>query len=119
VLSIPFSNWPPSTSYGRLQREFLGTILPAAVRLRAKAVFSSGIAYRMRLAWPRLRSLFFEGEWRSERFVRRDVAKALIGRGEESTDRDDWRLWRAIWAIGTLEAWLRMISGYAYVGRRT
>jgi len=118
VLALPVRYWPQPTAYGRLQREFLGDILPKAVRTRTKAMFSSGAAYRMQLTWPRLRSLFLEGPWMSERYVNRESAQLLIDRGEQQADQNDWSLWRAIWGIGTLEAWLRRISGYAPAYRR-
>jgi asparagine synthase (glutamine-hydrolysing) len=117
VLSLPVRHWPRPTAYGRLQREFLADILPKAVRTRSKAVFSSGVAYRMRLTWPRLRSLFRDGLWLSERYVNRESAQQLMERGERA-DQNDWPVWRAIWGIGTLEAWLRKISGYAVAQRR-
>lgn len=114
VLSIPFPHWPAPAFYSRLQREFLASLLPEGVRLRTKTLFSAGVAHRLRLAWPRLRSLFFDGEWRSARYVNRKAAQALMVRGAETAGGDDWPLWRAIWGIGMLEAWLRAISGYAH-----
>jgi len=117
VLALPVQYWPRPTAYGRLQREFLGDILPEAVRTRSKALFSSGVAYRMKLVWPRLRSLFRDGPWLSARYVNRESAQLLMDRGERA-DQNDWPVWRAIWGIGTLEAWLRKISGYAVAQRR-
>src|SRR5450432_996724 len=57
VMAIPFEHWPPLASYARLHREFLGPYLPEPVRLRTKTTFSVGVAYRMKLAWGRIRSL--------------------------------------------------------------
>ena len=118
ALTIPFEHWPPVASYARLHREFLAAHLPQAVLRRPKATFSVGVAHRMKLAWPLLRSLFLEGEWHSARYVNRLSAQALIVRGEQSTDGNDWALWRGIWGIGMLEAWLRRISGYCTVPKR-
>jgi hypothetical protein len=119
VLSLPFQHWPPMAPYARLHREFLASYIPDAVRRRPKQFFSVGVAHRLKLAWPRIRSLFFDGEWHAGRYVNRVLAQALIHRGEGSADGNDWPLWRSIWGIATLEAWLRKISGYATAPKRT
>jgi asparagine synthetase B (glutamine-hydrolysing) len=113
ILAIPFRHWPPVVPYARLHREFLADYLPEAIRRRPKATFSVGVAYRMKLVWPQIRSLLFEGEWHAARFVNRERAQALIAVGEKSANRDDWPLWRGIWGIATLEAWLRRVSEYS------
>jgi asparagine synthase (glutamine-hydrolysing) len=113
VLSIPFEHWPEAAPYARLHREFLGRYLPESVRQRTKATFSAGVAYRMKLAWPRIRSLFFEGEWHAARYVNRLYAQELIAPGGDGIGEDDWERWRGIWAIALLEAWLRRISEYS------
>ena len=113
ALRVPVQHWPPSAPYARLHREFLAAHLPKAVTRRPKATFSVGVANRMRLCWPTIRSLFFEGDWLSSRYVDRLGAQALIAAGEASTDDDDWPLWRGIWGIATVEAWLRKISRYS------
>jgi asparagine synthase (glutamine-hydrolysing) len=119
VLSIPFQHWPPLAPYARLHREFLGQFLPEQVVRRTKATFSVGVAYRMKLVWPRIRSLVLDGEWHAARYVDRQQARALMQRGAVSTDWDDWPLWRGIWGIAMLEAWLRKISEYSSSPKRS
>ncbi len=117
VLSLPFHLWPAPTPYARLQRDFLGDILPREVRERTeKTVFSTAVAQRIKSGLPHLRLLFLDGNWASARYVNRTHAQALLARAEVSQDGRDFSLWRGIWGIATLEAWLRTISGYPTPG---
>ena len=117
VLSVPFHHWPAPTPYARLQRDFLADLLPTEVRERTeKTVFSPAVARRVKSGLPDLRRLFFKGEWTSARYVNRTRAQALLARAEASQDGSDFSLWRGVWGIATLEAWLRAVSGYATQG---
>jgi asparagine synthase (glutamine-hydrolysing) len=113
VLSLPPDAWPSSEAHWRLQRGALASVLPVEIRERTtKAQFSHIVAYRMRRATSRLRSLFFEGEWASEPWVDRKAAQQLLERSLSGAAPIHWPDWQAIWVIGGLEAWLRSVFRY-------
>ncbi len=115
VLSIPGALWPGQGADARLQRDFLGAYLPLRVRRRrGKADFAIAMLQKMKSASPGLRSLFFDGEWLSGRYVDRTVAQATLERlWATAPDAARWRAIRDVWGIATLEAWLRTLFGYA------
>ena len=118
VLSLPLENWPSIETSSRLHRTALADLLPSAVRDRTtKAKFSCIVARRVKRAESRLRSLFFAGEWASERWVDRHSAQRLAESAlSGSVSEFDWPVWQGVWAIGTLEAWLRSVLGYYPAG---
>jgi asparagine synthase (glutamine-hydrolysing) len=112
VLALPVERWPLAESHIRLHREAFGDLLPEAVRARTdKAAFSPVVAHRLRAAAPRLRRLFFDGEWASSRWVERGAARRLLERALAGGGTD-FALWQPVWAIATLEAWRRSEFGY-------
>lgn len=118
VMRIPFNHWPEVAPYSRLHREFMSRDLPEIVRTRTKTTFSEGVAFRLRHAWPTIRTLLFSGEWLSERYVNRAAAQALARRAAGDVGHE-WAVWRPLWGIATLEAWLRRISMYPTRGDRS
>jgi asparagine synthase (glutamine-hydrolysing) len=116
ILAVPAEFWPRPTANARLHRAALGHLLPEIVRdRRTKAVFTETIGRRMRKGTEHLRKLFHEGDWLSQPYVNRDEAQVLLDRGLSKAPDGDWPVWRGIWGIATLEAWLRMILGYAHL----
>jgi asparagine synthase (glutamine-hydrolysing) len=109
VLGLPADGWPPAYSHVRLHREALGALLPTLVRDRTtKAAFSPVAVHRLRRAAGRIRSLFYENGWAAERWVDRHAAQRLLERALAGSTTE-WTLWQPLWAIATLEAWLRSV----------
>ena len=113
VLRLSYRYWPPLVPLARLHRAALQDLLPAAVASRwSKAEFTAVLASRIKFAATRIDTLFGEGDWLSALYVDRQRvmdlwARVRAGSGEvSSTDA------RAVWAIATLETWLRQVSGY-------
>lgn len=112
VLMIPYENWPAPESSARLHRDALTTLLPDAVReRRQKAEFTPALANRAVRAASIIDDLFDRGPWRSERYVDRGSARRLWRGAAANPDQTAAGTWRQVWAIVTLEAWMRAFSG--------
>jgi len=112
ALSLPSRFWPPAWPYERLHREILRDLLPAEiVQRRSKAKFSPAVALRVRRHLPIIRELFSGAGWKSARFVERQAAQQLLD-DFVSGKTTIFSVTYAVWAIATLEAWLRAISEY-------
>jgi asparagine synthase (glutamine-hydrolysing) len=113
VLALPHGSWPHPRPFARLHREMLADLLPAEVAARfGKAEFTPALMNRVLRAQPIVQELLFSGEWASGRYVDRDRAQAfwkgVVGRRDDGA----WLDWRQVWAMATLEAWLRAQLGY-------
>ncbi|MDB4936380.1 MAG: asnB [Labilithrix sp.] len=109
VLGAPYTHRVPGGRMKALLRDALGDALPEAVRERTTVtVFDSAIAIAVAKKLPRLREAIDGGPWRSDEWVDRAAARALLRRAEvDSRDED---LARTVWDIATLELWLRALG---------
>jgi asparagine synthase (glutamine-hydrolysing) len=121
ALSLPRENWPSSEHHYRLHRSALADLLPEDIRLRTtKGRFSYAIAHRVRQGRDRIRRLFHDGEWASARWVDRSQVQVTFERLMSGTvDDTDLPAWQGVLATAHLEAWLRIVFGYASGGRDT
>jgi asparagine synthase (glutamine-hydrolysing) len=112
ALSLPWDRWPPPWPFERLHRAALGHILPAAVRQRrSKANAADALANRARLQLPTIDRLLNGDSWVSARYVDREGALAMLAAFRGAPSPPFATTW-AIWAIASLESWLRRLSGY-------
>jgi asparagine synthase (glutamine-hydrolysing) len=113
VLSLDPEHWPRPRAYARLHRETLGAYLPPEVAGRfGKAEFTSALVLRTQRAAAGIRSLLDGGAWLSEPYVDRAAARKFccdVLSGGVSVSAGDLV---AVWAMMTLEAWLRAAFGY-------
>lgn len=118
VLSIPAHLWPPPWPFERLHRTALGSILPAAiVHRRSKANAWDALANRVRRQLPAIHDLFHGSSWAAGRYVDQIEARRLLGTFRDEKNGSFWSSW-SVWAIATLEVWLRRVSGYTAAPRR-
>jgi len=118
ALSIPSRLWPPPWPFERLQRTALADILPAAVaQRRSKANASDVLANRVQRQLSTIRALFHSGSWASEPYVDQRGAQEVLAAFQNQGDPPFWATW-SLWAIATLEAWLRRLSRYTPPPRR-
>jgi asparagine synthase (glutamine-hydrolysing) len=117
VMTIPFQYWPRPASYARLHREALRDFIPEEITDRfGKAEFTPALAARVRKSAGRIRDVFGGPVWASSRYVDRVEAnrlwrKVTLDSGKAARSED----WRHVWAVATLEVWLRKLFGY-YAG---
>jgi hypothetical protein len=123
VLTIPYRLWPAPGPYARLHRDALADLLPPAVAARtSKAEFTPALLNRIVRAEPEVRQLLAtDGDgWVSERYVPLARARRLVGEvmaaragaGAGAGAGTGDRRARWVWAIVTLEAWMRAILRY-------
>jgi len=113
ALSVPARYWPPPWPCERLHRGILGDLLPTAVfERRTKANFQAALDLRVRRHLPGIRDLVMVGPWLCEEFVDRGGARRLLEMVEKG-DANDLGQIHGLWAVATLEAWMRGILGYA------
>ena len=112
VLSLPLRHWPTRRLRARLHREALRRDLPAAIYTRnSKAEFTPAMTNRVRRNLDLVSDLIEGKSWESGRFVDQGAARRLLA---------DFRIQIAppfaavyhLWAIASLEAWLREILRY-------
>lgn len=119
VLTVPYWHWPPPGPYQRLQRDALQSSLPPEVAGRfGKAEFTPILINRIFRARPLIEEFFDGKTWASARYVDRDQARwfwrnMLVSPGKATTLD-----WRHIWAVVTLEAWIRAVLRYYGAPRR-
>lgn len=112
VLSIPYEFWPRPGAYVRFHREALADLLPSEILGRfGKAEFTPALGNKVKLAGRLILSLF-DGEWASSRYVDRDAASQFCSRVLSFGSDAGALAWRQVWAVATLEAWMRKILGY-------
>src|SRR5262245_24438887 len=112
ALSIPSRLWPPPWPYERLHRRALADILPAAIaQRRGKANASDVLANRVRRQVSVIEALFHASSWASARYVDQRQAQASLAAFARSGSAPFSLTW-SVWAIATLEAWLRRLSSY-------
>jgi asparagine synthase (glutamine-hydrolysing) len=119
VLSLPGAAWPAEVPFARLHRAPLGDLLPPMVTARrSKAEFTPALVNLVTVAAPRIDAMFQGREWLSARYVSQSRARILWSRVRTQPDHNaSTTLWRQVWHIATLEAWLRQIFGYTTVRR--
>jgi hypothetical protein len=118
ALSLPWDRWPPPWPFERLHRTALGDLLPVAVRQRrSKANAADVLANRVRVQLPVIDDLFNAGSWASTRYVDQRSAQSVLA-AFRSTPEVPFALTWPVWAIATLEAWLRRLSRYTAPRRR-
>jgi asparagine synthase (glutamine-hydrolysing) len=119
ILTIPYEFWPRPGPFARFHRRALADLLPSEVASRfGKADFTEALANRVRRAQPFLRPLLEDGPWASERYVRRDEARRFCLGVINQNDTSTSNTWRQVWAIVTLEAWMRKVLEYHPVDKK-
>lgn len=113
AFAIPSRYWPPPWPFERLHRQILADVLPEKVRnRRGKATFDAALQMRVRRHLPTIRELVLGSEWASAQFVQKDQARALL-RFFEQADSPGLDATYGLWAIVTVEAWMRRVFRYA------
>src|SRR5262249_278178 len=113
VLALPYGSWPRPRPFARLHRELLADLLPREGAGRwGKAELTPALMNRVLRAQPIIQELLFAGEWASERYVDRARAQAFWRDAVGRRDAGAWLEWRRLWALASLEAWLRAQLGY-------
>jgi asparagine synthase (glutamine-hydrolysing) len=119
VLRVPFPFWPASSSYARLHAIALASDLPPEISNRqTKADFTPAVVHRVKMLAPLITDLFYGTTWAAARYVDQAKARRLLGRlasGELHRDSHRGLLLGAhkIWAIASLETWIRHVSSYS------
>jgi asparagine synthase (glutamine-hydrolysing) len=109
VLSTPYGQRLPGGRMKALLRDAAGDSLPDVVRARTQVTsFDAAIAIAIARKLPALRAIVQEGPWRSDTWVVRERAAALLHR-VEAGDRDIGQA-IALWDVATLELWLRALG---------
>ncbi|HLK91583.1 MAG TPA: asparagine synthase-related protein [Polyangia bacterium] len=112
VLAVPVEHWPAPRWLARLHREALRSLLPPAIYLRqSKADFTSAMANRVRRSLAIISELVSGKTFLAGRFVNQKAAMQLL-RAFEADPHPSYASVHAIWAIGSVETWLRAILGY-------
>jgi asparagine synthase (glutamine-hydrolysing) len=119
TLSIPVEGWPKPRPFARLHRESLRPILPKEIADRAgKAEFTPALAHRFDRSRALVEQLFASKTWASADYVDRHEAQRLWRAltAERATGASRSTDFRQLWALLTLEAWLRKLFGYDVPG---
>jgi asparagine synthase (glutamine-hydrolysing) len=113
VMTVSHEHWPRPRPFARLHREPLADLLPPEVAQRfGKAEFTPALIGRVRGARSQIETILEHGPWYSDSYIDRSEAQKLwrsVSSAEPSPNSTNWL---AIWAIATLEAWLRRSFGY-------
>ncbi len=118
AISVPSRLWPPPWPFERLHRRALENILPAAVvQRRSKANAADVVANRVRRQLPSIQALFDDRSWASSRYVDQGAAREVLRTFQDPGNLPFGTTW-SVWAIATLEAWLRRLSSYTAGPRR-
>ena len=113
VLAIPFQHWPPPGQFQRIHREALRPDLPSAIYKRlGKAEFTPAVINRIDVQLAEISNIFTSGRWESEAFVDRSRAVELLSRFRLAPSSRTLMDSYSIWAIASLETWLRAAVGY-------
>jgi asparagine synthetase B (glutamine-hydrolysing) len=112
TLAVPAEYWPSPRPYARLHREALRSLLPPEIYIRqSKAEFTVAMVNRVRRGLGAISDLFEGPTWRAGEFVDQGRARALL-RSFRRIATPDFSSVYAVWAIASLEAWLRGILRY-------
>jgi asparagine synthase (glutamine-hydrolysing) len=105
VLSVP---WEARVPHGRMKallRDGLAGVLPPEIRERQGVTgFDEVFVAAGRAQLPLIRSAVVEGPWASEGWVDRPAARRLLDEAQRAGVLEPWL---SLWAITTLELWLR------------
>jgi asparagine synthase (glutamine-hydrolysing) len=113
TLRAPTDYLPRPGPNVRLHREIAPGILPDKVASRrTKADLTPALKHRVRLALPLIKELLFRGPWCAGDFVDRPQAQSFLDFVLSQASQPSSVPWRQLWAIVTLEAWLRSRFGY-------
>jgi glutathione S-transferase len=112
ALSVPARLWPPPWPGERLHREILADLLPTEVlQRRGKANFQPALVRRIRRHLPYIKDLLGSGRWVAGHFVDQAGARQLLETFEGSA-APNLETTYSLWAIATLEAWMRAVFEY-------
>jgi asparagine synthase (glutamine-hydrolysing) len=112
ILALPANLWPGGRWRARLHREALRQDLPAAIYLRrSKAEFTPAVINRVRRNIESVSDLIDGKSWLSGRFVDQGGARRLLAHVRRVPNPDFIAVYH-LWAIASVEAWLRRILGY-------
>ena len=112
VLAVSPEHWPAPGWLARFHREALRRDLPPEVYYRrSKAEFTSAVANRIRCGLPIIRELCYGSRWESARFVAQTDARSLVENFASVSTPTFAGLYH-LWAIASLEAWLRCVLDY-------
>jgi hypothetical protein len=118
ILALPRRYWPQPRWLARLHREALQRDLPPAIYRRGtKAEFASAMVNRVRRSFPIISDLFDGETWAAGRFVDQNKVRGML-RAFRMEASPGFVAAYHLWAIASLEAWLRQLSGYGTVLRR-
>jgi asparagine synthase (glutamine-hydrolysing) len=108
VLAIPYFAWPRPRAFERLHRWAMRDLLPQEVVGRyGKAEFTEAIGNEMRQRAVGVENLLAGETWTSARHVDRKEIERLWRRMLSASRDIGARSWRALWAVFTLENWMR------------
>ena len=112
TLALPSQYWPVPRWRARLHREALRPDLPSEIYLRrSKAEFSSAMTNRVIKSIGIISDLL-EGEtWQAGRFIDQKLARRLLVSFRDAPSRKFVAVYH-LWAIASVEAWLRRILSY-------
>jgi asparagine synthase (glutamine-hydrolysing) len=112
VLAVPPEHWPAAGWLVRFHREALRRDLPPEVyQRRSKAEFTPAVVNRVRCGLPAIQDLCAGNRWESGRFIAQLDARRLA---EElaNAPRPSFVTAYQLWAVASLEAWLRRVLDY-------
>ena len=113
VLAVPSKYWPEQRWLARFHREALRHDLPPAVySRRSKAEFTSAMINQVRRNIEVISQLVEGRGWKSGRFVDQHRAHELLCRFR-AVPSPGFAAAYHLWAISSVEAWLRRVSRYA------
>ena len=116
VLALPAKLWPGRRWLARLHREALREDLPSAIyRRRSKAEFTPAVINRVRRNIEPVSDLIDGESWVSGRFVDQGGARRLLAHVRRTAAPAFIAVYH-LWAIASVEAWLRRILGYRSPG---
>jgi asparagine synthase (glutamine-hydrolysing) len=112
ILAVPAQYWPRRRWLARLQREALRRDLPPSIYgRRSKAEFTPAMVNRIRRNLEIVSDLIQGSSWEAGRFVDQRAARQLLLQVQK-TGSPGFVAAYHLWAIASVEAWLRRILGY-------
>ena len=113
VLALPWRDRLPSGRMKALLRDAVADLLPAAIVERTcVTTFESAILHHARAARDAAVEWLERGRWRSEPYVARAEARALLLRA----DRDDIAAAQTLHTVLSVERWLRAVEDATALG---
>jgi asparagine synthase (glutamine-hydrolysing) len=118
VLAVPKRYWPRPGWLVRFQREAMQRDLPPAIYARrTKAEFTAAMINRVRRSLGQISDLCEGGTWSAGRFVDQRQARQMLGNFREAASPTFVAAYH-LWAVASLEAWLRRLLSYSTRLRR-